>query len=74
MNPMLSRKIIKRQQYVSVFGQALAGLWILDLIGVDKAVERLIRLWFGLGPIALPEVLLGLGLQTSGFYRDEKLF
>jgi hypothetical protein len=61
---VLGRKIIKRQQVIAIFRQALGGLWILGFIGRQEKIESSFSSQATLGHPDLVQVLFAFGLQT----------
>jgi hypothetical protein len=74
MDPVLGREVVKGQQLLTIFAQALTRPLVLRLVLRQKRIKRLVRLLSSLGHPNLMQVAYGelthptsKGLQTSGF-------
>ena len=47
VTPVFGWEVVKRKQYVSVFGKALAGRWILGLEFLEELIEGFLGVVFG---------------------------
>lgn len=67
MLPLCSRKLLERQQILTILGQAACdGLGIFGLIGGDEAVKGLLGRVSAVGLPYLVQCSLGLRLQALG--------
>ena len=66
MRPMLGRKVVERQQHITIFSQARGGFGVLGLIGRNEPVTCLVRIGFGLGHPDRMQHTLGVGLFAFG--------
>ena len=68
---MLGREVVKGQENFSILRQTLDGLRVFCLVGFQEQVERLVRMFSGVGHPDLMQFLFRLGLQTLGhFIKD----
>ena len=70
VNPVLRWKIVENQQSITILGEAVGGLGILGLIGVDEEIESLPGLLPAFRHPDLMKTLLGLLLKGFGQFVE----
>src|SRR6056297_268831 len=63
---VLGRKVVEREQLVSIIDQAFAGLWVFRLERVDEQIEGGMRILAGLGLPYVVQHFPGFGLGALG--------
>ena len=66
MCPMVSRKVIKSQEFFSIFLKALGGFGIFEFIGFNEEIKCLLCIFSGFCHPDVMDILFCFGLTVFG--------
>lgn len=64
MLPVLGREVVERQQFVTIFTEALGHLWVIGTVGLHEEVKSLMGLLTYIGHPDVVQPLFGPRLQS----------